>query len=221
MYTSEKKKRNITKSTTNHDKSEKKIKKKIKIITNKTRILQAIRDTKKKKTPGPDKIINEMIKAAPPHIIDLLKDLYENCILQRYIPKIWQKTTGAVLQKPGKKDYSKPKSYRIITLSSNLLKILEKLVLWYMQKDLKLDKKMKKSQFGFRAGLSTDTATFNLMTKVELSLKQNHHALGVFLDIEGAFDSIPHTTIKKTLDKTEAKGMVSNWIQYMVQNRFI
>ena len=36
----------------------KKDKEKIKIITNKTRILQAIRDTKKKKTPGPDKIIN-------------------------------------------------------------------------------------------------------------------------------------------------------------------
>ena len=60
-----------------------------------------------------------------------------------------------------------------------------------------------------------------LIEKIQTALKHGHHALGVFLDIEGAFDNIPHITIKKALDNTAAKGMVSDWIYFMVTNRYI
>ena len=41
------------------------------------------------------------------------------------------------------------------------------------------------------------------------------HVLGVFLDIERAFDNIPHVAIRIALDNTKAAGTSSNWIMYI------
>ena len=45
--------------------------------------------------------------------------------------------------------------------------------------------------------------------------------MGIFLDIQGAFDNLPHSTIKEALEKTPAKGNVSNWIINMISSRCI
>ena len=44
-------------------------------------------------------------------------------------------------------------------------------------------------------------------------------ALGIFLDIQGAFDNIPFVAIKRALEKTKAKGNVSNWILHFITTR--
>ena len=36
------------------------------------------------------------------------------------------------------------------------------------------------------------------------------NALGVFLDINGAFDNLPFHAIKQALEETDAKGQISN-----------
>ena len=43
--------------------------------------------------------------------------------------------------------------------------------------------------------------------------------MGVFFDIQGAFDNIPIQSIKRALNKTSAKGMVADWIINMISNR--
>ena len=65
-------------------------------------------------------------------------------------PKIWQQNKIKILAKPGKDNYNVAKSYRIITLSSNMLKILEKLIHWHLQDDLKIEQSLNKTQFGFK-----------------------------------------------------------------------
>ncbi len=80
---------------------------------------------------------------------------------------------------------------------------------------------MAKTQYGFKKGSSTDAAILNLTNKIQKALQDGDHALGTFIDIEGCFDQIPHLTIKKALDNTKAKGMISDWIYYMVKNRYI
>ena len=84
-----------------------------------------------------------------------------------------------------------------------------------------IEESLDKSQYGFRKGSSTEAALLNLINKIQENLKMGNHVLGVFLDIQGAFDNLPHWAIKKALNKTKAKGMVSDWITNMIQNRFI
>ena len=50
-------------------------------------------------------------------------------------------------------------------------------------------------------------------------LKVGNYSLGIFLDIQGAFDNIPFSAIKEALEKTKAKGNVSNWILHFISTR--
>ena len=189
---------------------------------NKERLHKAVKLLKKKKTPGADNITNEMIIHSIYVIDEDLITIYRSCIIKGHVPKSWQTANSAIIAKPGKSDYSKVKAYRIISLTSSMLKILETLVLWHLQEDLKLEQETSKDQYGFRRGHATDTAVLNLTEKIQKQLRTKHnHALGIFLDIEGAFDNLPHWSIKAALDNTPAKGQLSNWITFMVSNRYI
>ena len=84
-----------------------------------------------------------------------------------------------------------------------------------------MEDSLSKSQYGFKKGHSTEAAILKLVSIIETALKNGNVALGVFLDIEGAFDNIPFSSIKRALENTPAKGNVSNWILNLVSNRRI
>ncbi len=190
-------------------------------IFNKARLWKAITESKNKKAPGPDMLYNEMIKHAKEIITKPLLDIFMACVKIGYTPKIWQTSGSAIIAKPGKPDYTNARAYRIITLTSNFLKLLETLILWYMKEDLKIEQTIQKNQFGFKKGSSTEAAVLKLIEKVQGSLRKQRHTIGCFLDIKGAFDNVPFKTIKQAMDKTQAKGMISDWIYNMVSNRKI
>ena len=84
-----------------------------------------------------------------------------------------------------------------------------------------MENNLIKRQYGFRPGSSTDAALLNVVNKIQNHLKRGEHVIGVFIDIQGAFDNLPHKAIKTALEKTRAKGKISNWIMNMVTNRSI
>ena len=59
--------------------------------------------------------------------------LYKMSISIQQIPSSWRNMDVIFIPKPGKEDYSSPKSYRPITLSSFVLKGLERIMLWYLR----------------------------------------------------------------------------------------
>ena len=188
---------------------------------NKERIRLAVDNLKTGKSAGPDRIANEAIKQGIENIEEELQKIFVACIYHEHTPKIWQKANSAIIAKPGKSDYSQPKSYRIISLSSALLKLLETLILWHLQEDLKVEQSMNPNQYGFKSGHSTEAVLAKVINKIQNSKKQGGHTIGVFLDIQGAFDNLPHTAIQRALEKAIGKGKTSNWITNMVKSRDI
>ena len=73
------------------------------------------------------------------------------------------------------------------------------MILWYIEHDLGLDKKLNKQQYGFRKGCSTDAALYKLVHIIKRRITKKGFVLGTFLDIKGAFDNIPFNAIKKTI----------------------
>ena len=120
--------------------------------------------------------------------------------------------TGVIVPKPGTEDYSSPKSFRIISLTPVIHKMLESLVLGHLQFDLMVPLSLKKTQFGFRRGSSTEAAVHCLTREIEKSLEAGSYALGVFLDIEGAFDNVSFSSIKESLSSVGISGLVGDWI---------
>ena len=189
-------------------------------IINEDRLGKVITSLDPLKAAGPDNIQNVLIQNAYKYIKHPLLRLYKQSHNIGYIPKPWRETKGIFLPKPGEVDYNDAKSYRTITLSSNFLKIHERLILWFMEHDLGLDNTLNKKQYGFRKGCSTEAALHKIVHIIERRIKKKGYVLGTFLDIEGAFDNISFNAIKTTLQNSKIDSVTCNWIYNMISNRF-
>ena len=94
-----------------------------------------------------------------------------------------------LIPKPGK-PLTQAKSLRPFSLISFMLKTQEKLVDRHITGGVLVEKTVHQKQFAYRAGMSTDTAIYEVVQRLEKSLEHKETGLGVFLDIEGAFGNI-------------------------------
>lgn len=79
-------------------------------------------------TPGQDEIPNTVLKKAWPALGPHISALYKHCVATGWHPTPFGQALLVALPKPGKKDYSSPRSYRLIALLSTLGKGLERLL---------------------------------------------------------------------------------------------
>ena len=138
-----------------------------------------------------------------------------------HIPKIWQKARGIFIPKPGKNSYNLAKSFRLITLTSFQLKVMERMIYWHLNSSLGVDKMISPHQHGFRTGKSTESALHQLVTKIERTIVEGQYALGIFLDIEGAFDNVSFKTITEALSNFGLPQVIVRWINAMLRSRTV
>ena len=185
------------------------------------RLNKVCQDLPKNKSPGPDNIRMSMIASCWDTISPCILHLFKHSLRLGITPDNWHKATGVIIAKPHKSDYSNPRSFRVISLTSALQKMLEKLIVWYIESDFGLEHLTTTNQHGFKRNFSTDSAIHKLTRKIENSISNGNQALGIFLDIEGAFDNISFTAIKDSLERHRLPPTISNWIYFMVSNRTI
>ena len=190
-------------------------------ILNPSRIELVIKKLPINQAPGIDGIRNSMIKAAWEPISKPLSHIYSECFLNTYCPKAWKTSKGIIIPKEGKDDYTNPRAFRIISLTSNLQKLLERLILDYLERVTKVDNKLTKNQFGFRKRKSTEAAIHRLTRKIEDAIQNGQFGLGVFLDVEGAFDNVRYSSIYKAMLEAKIPHIIANWIKEMLIDRTI
>ena len=88
----------------------------------------------------------------------------------------------------GRSSYCGPKDFRPISLTLFLLKTLERLVDRFLRDEVLVFKPLHPNQRAYQAGKSVEPALHQLLVRVEKALDQQEVVLGVFLDIEGAFN---------------------------------
>ena len=66
------------------------------------------------------------------------------------MPQSWHLSTAIFIPKPGKESYSKPKSFRPISLAPFLLKGLERVVAWYLEETM-LKKRWRDISYTFNS----------------------------------------------------------------------
>ncbi|CAM9199334.1 unnamed protein product, partial [Heterosigma akashiwo] len=122
-----------------------------------------------------------------------------SCYQLAYFPTSLKIDLSILLPKPGKGDYSLPRSYRPIAILPIIGKILEFLILqrliWWEQSS----KIYNGYQFGFEQGKSHTGAVGSIVNHVEAAFKRDEVALLIRLDVEQAFPSAWHPAIFKTL----------------------
>jgi hypothetical protein len=75
------------------------------------------------------------------------------------------------IPKPGKASSTEAKAYNPITLSSFLLKTLEKLVDRYKKDDVMRISPLHRKQFAYQTGKSTETPLHNVVTRIEIAME--------------------------------------------------
>ncbi len=97
-------------------------------------------------------------------------------------------------------------NYRPIALVSTFAKIIEKFVAIKLTNHLELNKLITPNQFGFQRGLSTEHCLLHLTNYVAEALNNNKYAIGIFLDLQKAFDVVNHGILLSKLKKIGAGG---------------
>ena len=187
-------------------------------ITNEL-IVQALGEFEKK-SPGPDGLKPLVFEHLTEKFIDTLNLIYKAAIHLGYTPRLWRETKVIYIAKPGKESYEKPKSFRPISLSNYLLKGLERLVGWNMDKALK-DNPIHPKQHGFLTGKSTESAISNTTDFIEKYVMNKQHCVGIFLDISAAFDSIRPGHVRQALLKHGGEPEMVQWYHNYMSHRDI
>ena len=152
------------------------------------KVRNAMRSFGSRKAPGPDGFKPIVLKNLNEKAVIFLTSLYKMSISTQQIPSSWRKMDVIFIPKPGKEDYSSPKSYRPIKLSSFVQKGLERIMLWYVRE--KVITKALESQHAYTRGLSTESALSEVLDYVESSFYRRKKVIAVSLDCTGAFDCV-------------------------------
>ena len=91
----------------------------------------------------------------------------------------------------------------------------------HLSSTLGVNKMITQHQHGFRTGKSTESALHQLVTKIERTIVEGQYALGIFLDIEGAFDNVSFKTITDSLSEFNLPQLIVRWINAMLRSRTV
>lgn len=141
-----------------------------------------------KKAPGEDGLTSDICTRANIACPGILLGVMNSCLRQGYFPRTWKRAVVKVIPKPGKEDYSAPKSYRPIGLLPVLGKTLEKLLNNRLLWSLGSRGELSPRQYGFIPQRGTEDALYDAVEMVRGTIRAKKIALVVSLDIEGAFD---------------------------------
>ena len=185
-------------------------------------MLRVIDLSKNNKAAGDDNIAYELIKHLGPNAKERLLLIYNKCWSGEGIPSKWR----TAIIKPSLKEGKDPKqtvSYRPISLTSCMGKILEKIVadrLLHVLEDRNL---LSSNQAGFRPDRSTTDQVLKFVQGAsdEFHAKEgeNHRLIATFYDYEKAFDKVWRDGLIHKLHEMKIPTRFIKYIRHFLSGR--
>ena len=158
----------------------------------------ALRKLKRNKAPGPDQSSNELWIWLDSHgelqLLSTLNEVWNS----ETIPPSWTHAVVVTIYK-GKGDDTDPESYRPISLLNTMYKLFA--MMMQTRLALQSEKKLRQTQYGFRASRGTKHPLFILRRAMEYSTMTSNPMHCLFLDWKQAFDSVDHTALMIALER--------------------
>ncbi|CAK9795846.1 Probable RNA-directed DNA polymerase from transposon X-element [Anthophora plagiata] len=182
--------------------------------------IKTILPTTKSSAPGPDNIPNILLKMLPESGISHLLKIF-NCIwIHKVFPDNWRKAIVIPILKPNK-DKQKSESYRPISLTNTMCKLLEKIINKRLRWYLETNNLLTPIQYGFRHHRSTIDVLTNIEACICDAFQKGEYLMAVCLDIEKAYDMIWKPKIINTLIELNVNGSMLAFVENFLSNRTI
>ena len=188
-------------------------------IVNEQSVRAAFRSFKPYKAPGTDGIFPILIQKGMDVIVHRLVDIFKKSLKEGRAPKRWLESKIVFIPKPGKMDYSDPKSMRPISLTSFFFKGLERTIHWHILRTSLRQNKFHKNLYSYREGISTEDILHKLQHKVEKALEKKEMVMVLFCDISAAFSAANVTGMVKNMLKKGIEPGLINWITNSLTHR--
>ena len=159
----------------------------------------------------------EMFKHLGAISLQLILMIFNLCLHMKIW--IWDNAEVIFLKKEGKKSYSKPGSYRPISITAYLGKLLEKILSIRAKAFMKKKNYNDPDQEGFTEMKNTIRYLNRLFLDIKSDLHQKKTVICLFLDFEKAFDSVWKKGLMVKLFKLGFKGRFLKVIDHFLASR--
>ena len=180
-------------------------------------VLSVIRSLPRGKPPGFDSLRNELFLGCADAFSQLLSRFFNLCLRECRFPLEWKSVIVNPIFKSG--DRTGSSNYRPITLSSVVLKILERLLYRPLLEFLDSRKVIPHSQFGFRPNRSVQDQLVLSLDFISKGLNSRENVVGVFFDFQKAFDKIPTSLLLRKLENVGVSGSALRFFEFYLCDR--
>jgi retron-type reverse transcriptase len=133
------------------------------------------------------------------------------------IPEDWKNANVTAIFKKGGKN--SPGNYRPVSLTSNICKIMERIIKDDIVNFLEKNQLIFNSQHGFRNKRSCLTNLLEFVEHVAEELDKGEPVDVIYLDFQKAFDKVPHKRLLEKLRAIGIRGILLNWIKQWLSGR--
>ena len=171
-----------------------------------------------KLSSGPDSISYRLLKTFKFELLTQMTDIANCSITTGNFPKTWKVSKVKPIWK-GKGEKQSVDSYRPVSLTSCVGKIVEAVVNQQMTTAIEGQNIFPEEMHGFRQGRSTSTAISAVVEKVKSHLMDKKCVMLVALDASAAFDMMPRDFIIQSVKTIGGGPRICAWLKSYLNER--
>ena len=178
---------------------------------------KSIKELKDDKSPGFDDMSSNILIKVNEQISEPLSYIFNLSIETSEIPEDWKTSKVIPIFKKGNKKLSS--NYRPISLTSQVGKVLERILKHEISKFLEMNNLIIETQHGFREKKSTLSNLLEFSTELINHIDNRQPVDVAYLDFQKAFDKIPHLLLLKKIEAHGIEGKMLKWLESWLTNR--
>nr|VZI48449.1 unnamed protein product [Spirometra erinaceieuropaei] len=178
------------------------------------RELEALHESK---SPGPDEIPPKLLNELASELSVPLSMLFQTSFGTGTLPIDWKLAHITPLHKGGNR--AATTNYRPISLTCILCKVMERIIKNELMQFLEVNGLLSNCHHGFRKGRSCTTNLLQSLQSWTRAIDDRHAVYIAFIDLQKAFDTVPHQRLLHKLNKIGIVGNFLKWIEKFLLGR--
>ena len=181
------------------------------------KVKEELKRLNKNKAPGPDGISPMVLRAAADQLAGPLCTIFNKTLESGNLPQDWKQAVITPIFKKGAR--CKASNYRPVSLTSQACKVMERILRQHIVQHLEENNLISKQQHGFVRKRSCQTNLLESMEDWTRTLDEGNGLDLIFLDLQKAFDTVPHKRLAVKLRAYGLKGNVLDWVEDFLHGR--